>query len=206
MDWFNREPVGNFALKPETVQEYSALAHIQPSIPAHRELLDGYFESVWHKAQESRYNSEALLQALAYTLQHIDPQVFQGDPERLLQLSKQLLERLDATKSFLRATYPTYRPILYALHQALVLIHQITPSSLPTTQENGLYQRFKKQLEAIADAAQYYPFVYHSLVLQQSLQRLASDEPRENLERLGQGLLGALYLTQGISRFHVSEP
>ncbi|MCG8340795.1 MAG: NACHT domain-containing protein, partial [Cytophagales bacterium] len=196
--WFNREPIGNLTLQQgAAIHEYSLLARIRPDNPERKQLLRDYFESLCHMARQSAYRA-SFIQALDYTLQTIDSEVFDGDPSPLIELADDLLAKLDpGSHEFIKATYPTYRSTLYALHQALVLIKKIAPSQF-STREGRLYSRFKAQIKAIAERDHYYPVRYHSRLLEQSLQRLGKPQSRlqGGLRRLGHGLKGAIYFYQ----------
>ena len=87
--------------------------------------------------------------------------MFGEDPSTLIDLGKDLLKKIKATALFSKNTYSTHRSLLYSLHQVLVLIQLIAPNQW----DEEIYTLFKKQVEAIADNAQYYPFRYHALLL-----------------------------------------
>ncbi|MCG8340990.1 MAG: ankyrin repeat domain-containing protein, partial [Cytophagales bacterium] len=109
---------------------------------------------------------------------------------------------------FDKNTYPTHRSTLCALHQALVLIKLIAPSQWDPTQEEGLYNRFKAQIQAISASTAYYPIHYHALLLEQSLQRLerSKDLSEEIFRRVVHGIKAMFYLYQGAPFPHSSKP
>ncbi|MCG8341022.1 MAG: hypothetical protein MI674_07180, partial [Cytophagales bacterium] len=167
-------------MTPEDLQEYSSLAHIQAT-PENRRLRESYFNSLCNKIKGGQYGETPLIEALEYTLQNIDSDVFEGNPSTLIWLGKDLLAKLDpSSNKFTKATYSTHRSTLYALHQTLVLIQLIDPSQW----DEGIYSQFKEKVEAIAGNANYYPFRYHALLLDQILQRLKSEEYRARLKRM----------------------
>ena len=200
IEWFNKEAVGNLTQQQGAVtQEYRILAGIRADNPKKKQLLRDYWESLLRRARESEYQERPFIQALEYTLPTIDIAVFDGDPERLIQLANGLLARLNPRCTvFSKETYPSHRIMLYALHQALVLIQQVAPNQLNPTQEEGLYSRFKGEFKAISEMAGYYPIRYHALLLEQSLQRLesAKDLPEDIRKRVGHGLKGVIYFGQ----------
>ena len=202
IEWFNdkTQHVGNLALIPEEIQEYACLAHIKANTEENRRLLDTYFSNLYNQIDEQyKKGEEPLLEALEYTLQNIDSQVFRGDPASLIYLGNKLLAKLEPGKTvFSQETYPTHRSTLYALHQALGLIQQLAPGQLDPAQKDGLYSRFKAQIKAIAASTAYYPIRYHARLLKQSLQRLekAKDLPEDIRRRVGHGLKGVIYFGQ----------
>ncbi|GMH37964.1 hypothetical protein BSKO_05848 [Bryopsis sp. KO-2023] len=202
--WFDREPVGILTLgQGFALKEYSLLAGIQPDSDDRKEILRAYFDSLHRKIQEDGLGKSCLIEALEYTLQTMDSDVFEGDPTSMLQLGTELVAKLDPTRIFfVKATYPTHRSTLSALHQTLLHIQQIAPSQLNPIQEDGLYSRFRARMEAIAENAKYYPVCYHARLLEQSLQRLAStgNQARfqDRLRRTRQGLKGAFSFYKGI--------
>ena len=202
IEWFNDQPVGN--LTPAVIQEYTSLAHIQADRPVNRQLLEGYFYSLCDRIQEVRYRKNPLIQALEYTLQTIDNDLFkhgfEEDRDLLTQLADDLLAKLDPGKAVLsKETYPTYRSRLYALHQTLLLIQQIDPNWYPT-QKKGPYSQFKEKIDDLKRNAQYYPIRYHARLLEQSLQRLLSEKSKERLRRMRivNTFQGALSFAQGL--------
>ncbi|XWN35126.1 MAG: NACHT domain-containing protein [Roseivirga sp.] len=201
IDWFNQQAQSK-DFTPAAIEDYAALARTEvKNTPANRHLLERYWQSLATPLAAQQPGDTPLVEALAHSLQVIDPTVFNGDPSALIQLGSALLARLDPSQAtFSQATYPTYRPVLDALHRTLVLIRQIDPRSWSPGQVDGLYQRFQEQLKAVAATSSHYPFEYHSLVLAQSLQRLERRESHleEHLERAGQGLQGVFHLYQGV--------
>ncbi|MCG8340932.1 MAG: NACHT domain-containing protein, partial [Cytophagales bacterium] len=192
--WFNEQPVGNLTLNPATPQEYTCLAHIQADKPENKWLLKSYFESLCNKIQENKYGYIPLIQALEYTLQNMDSQVFDGNPSTLIRLGNDLLDKLASDRNaFSKKNYPTHRSTLYALHQVLVLIQLIDPSQW----EEKICHRFKERIEDLK-LANYYPFRYQALLLEQILERLKSPEYQERLKgiRRAHGLRAGLALVQ----------
>ena len=159
--WFDERSVRKLTLTPGEIQEYACLAHIQADKSGNKQLLKNYFYSLCDKIQKNKYGDTPLIEALEYTLQNIDSQVFGEDPSTLIDLGKDLLKKIKATALFSKNTYSTHRSLLYSLHQVLVLIQLIAPNQW----DEEIYTLFKKQVEAIADNAQYYPFRYHALLL-----------------------------------------
>ncbi|GMH43934.1 hypothetical protein BSKO_11868 [Bryopsis sp. KO-2023] len=204
IEWFDREPVGILTQRQGiALKEYSLLAGIQPGSAGQKEVLREYFDSLHRKFQEDRLGSRYLIEALEYTLQAIDIDVFEGDPTSMFQLGNEFLAKLDPTRIiFTKAAYPTHRSTLHALHHTLMLIRQIAPSQLDPMQEDGLYSRFRARVEAIVDNAQYYPVCYHGRLLQQSLQRLASagNQVRihDGLRRARKGLKGVIFFYKSV--------
>ena len=147
IDWFSKEAVGS--LTPEDMQAYRSLAHIQADTGEKKKLLKEYFNNLCNQVDEKyQHGEEPLLEALEYTLQtlveytlqnddshvfgklllKLDPSsdVFEGASNPLIQLGNKLLAKLDpGSNQFTKATYPTHRSTLYALHQTLVLIKLI---------------------------------------------------------------------------------
>ena len=193
IEWFSEKEIE--ILTAADLQAYSALAHIEAT-PANRGLLTSYFRSLCNKI-EDKVGDNTLIEALEYTLQNIDSDVFDGNPAPLIKLGNTLFAKLDTdSNQFTKDTYPTYRSTLYALHQALVLIQQTSSSRLDPTDQ--LYTRFKTKIADLKRNAQYYPIRYHALLLEQSLQRLA--RPQFNLEDFLKGYqnLKEAFTRQGI--------
>ncbi|MCG8387071.1 MAG: hypothetical protein MJA30_16105, partial [Cytophagales bacterium] len=199
IEWFNGQSVGD--LTPAATQEYTCLAHIQAT-PENRWLLERYFNNLCNKIdKEYQHSEKPLIEALEYTLQNMDSAVFDGNPAPLTHLGDKLLAKLDpGSNEFTKATYPTHRSTLYALHQTLILIQRIAPDKWDPTREEGLYSRFKARIQAISASTKYYPIRYHARLLKQSLQRLEEDQSRlqDRLKRVGHGLEGMIYLYQGV--------
>ena len=85
------------------------------------------------------------------SLANIDPAIFAGDPQPLLYLGKNLLEKLNPSqREFKQADYPSARASLEALFQAFVLAKEVAPRHL-NVQEGSLYQSFRSRLQAIID-------------------------------------------------------
>ncbi|MCG8340969.1 MAG: hypothetical protein MI674_06915, partial [Cytophagales bacterium] len=199
MEWFNNQSVGNLSLTLADLQEYTSLANIQIQAdkPENKRLLKSYFESLCNKIQENKYGDTPLIEALEYTLQTMDSDVFDRDPSTLIRLGNDLLDKLGTTGAvFNENVYPTHRSTLYALHQVLMLIQCIDPSQL-----KELSSRFKAQIADLKQKAQCYPVRYHVQLLEQSLQRLELGGRRTRLQdilrRVGKGLKGGISLYQG---------
>lgn len=89
VDWFDDQSI--VKLPPAALQDYAALAHIQVT-PANREQVRRYFDSLCNKVKDESFGEEWVIQVLAYSLAHIDPAVFEGDPKSLLDLGRKLLK------------------------------------------------------------------------------------------------------------------
>ncbi|MEM7382802.1 MAG: tetratricopeptide repeat protein [Bacteroidota bacterium] len=194
--WFDTQSV--VTLPPAALQDYAALAHLQVT-PENSKLLKQYFNSLCNKVRAGAYGEERAIQALAYSLEHLDPAVFAGDPQPLLDLGYNLLSKLSPSqREFKQADYPSAHASLEALLQTLFLAKEVAPGHL-NVRDGGLYQSFRQQLKAIAYRAQYYPVIYYAQLLKQTL-RLLEDPQIDlegNLRRLGQGLQGMAALYQG---------
>jgi HEAT repeat protein len=195
IDWFIAQPIEN--LKETDLEEYSSLADIQPNTKEHKSLVQRYLFSLVNKIESNTHGRIPVVQTLYYSLMSVDKAVFAGDTTFLIQLGNDLLDKLNSEKTvFTKFTYPSYQPLLYALHQTLVLIQLIAPCQWSTSKESdedkrgALYCHFKEKLEAIVDKADYYPFVYHSMLLLQSLSRLENKKglcQKENINLLYKG-------------------
>ena len=191
--WFADQKIE--ALGPAAIRDYAFLAHVQVT-PENKELLKRYFNSLCNKVKDGSFGEELLIQALVYVLAHIDPTIFAGNPQPLLDLGTNLLAKLNPSqREFKQADYPSARASLEALFQALFLAKEVAPGHL-NVREGGLYQSFRDRLQEIIDRAQYYPVRYQSRILMQILHLLEAPEPdREgNMRRIAQGLLGAVNL------------
>ena len=193
VEWFDGRSIAT--LYPAAIRDYAALAHIQVT-PANSELLKRYLHSLCNKVKEGPFGEELLIQALAYVLAHINKAIFVGDPHSLLTLGDNLLAKLNPSqREFKQADYPSARASLEALFQALFLAKEVAPGHL-NVREGGLYQSFRNRLQEIINRAQYYPVIYQSRILMQTLRLLESSEPdlEGNLRRIAQGLLGVANL------------
>ena len=203
IQWFATQPIET--LNPAAIQDYAALAHIQVT-PENRALLGRYFHSLRDKVQDES-GDELLIQALAYSLGHLDPAVFAGDPTPLTALGEKLLKKLDPSKrEFRQADYPSVRDSLEVLFQTLLIVQEIVPGYL-SVREGGLYQNFRSRLQEIIAQVQHYPVCYQARLLKQTLRLLEGPKPEleGNLRRLGQGLLGAANLVSAGQRLATSE-
>ena len=187
--------------------EYNQLAHIQPSSDKTKELLRSYFVELSRKINQEAHLDHALplMKSLVYALNKLDQQIFGNNSAPLIEIANQLLARLDPSQVvFSPSGYPTHGTTLDALHQVLYLVSCIDPRWDPMDQK-GIYQRFKTQLEAIAQAAQqqqHYPTSYHTQVLMQSLASLELDKKDAPLQdivrRTFAGIQGLGYAYKGI--------
>ena len=144
IEWFSEQPVGN--LTPQDIQAYTCLAHIKADRASNRQLLASYFRNLCNKIDdEYQHGEELLIEALEYTLQNIDSEAYRKVlgtiPRPLMKLGHKLLDKLDAgSNAFTKENYPTDRSMLYALHQALVLIQQIAPGAVEPSPRGGALQ------------------------------------------------------------------
>jgi HEAT repeat protein len=207
IDWFTAQPIEN--LRETDLEEYSSLADIQPKTQEHKSLVQRYLFSLVNKIESNTHGRIPVIRTLYYSLMSVNKDVFEENPTFLIQLGNDLLDKLNSEKAvFTKSTYPSYQPLLYALHQTLVLIQVIAPCQWRTSKESdedkrvALYYHFKEKLEAIKDNGEaYYPFVYHSMVLLQSLSRLENKKglcQKENINRLYKGDQGRCYIDKVI--------
>ena len=192
LSWFGDTTI--VQLPPAALRDYAALAHVQVT-PENRVLLKRYFRSL-SKRVEERSGDELFIQALAYVLAHLDPDIFAGSPQSLLDLGTNLLAKLNSSQRQLKqADYPSVRAILEALSQTLFLVYEVA-SSKPNVRAQRLYRSFQRRLQEITDRAQYYPITYHARILQQTLSLLKNlkKEHKSNFRRVLPGLLGAANL------------
>ena len=189
--WFADQKID--ALNPVAIQDYAVLARIQKT-RGNSELLKRYFYSFCNKVKDRLFGEEALIQALSYALAHIDPAVFEDNPQPLLELGDNLLAKLDSKHEFKEADYPSARASLEALSQTLFLVREVAPHL--NAKDGSLYQKFQEKLQAIANRSQYYPVCYQARLLKQTLRLLGDSNPdlESKLRRIGQGLLGAANL------------
>ena len=193
VEWFEGRTIAT--LTPAAIRDYVVLAHVQVT-PANKQLLKSYFDSLCNKVKDGSFGEELLIQSLVYVLANIDPAIFAGDPQPLLYLGKNLLEKLNPSqREFKQADYPSARASLEALFQAFVLAKEVAPRHL-NVQEGSLYQSFRSRLQEIIDRAQYYPASYHARLIKQTLQLLEDPQIgwKDNSRRVFQGLLGATNL------------
>ena len=191
--WFANQQIE--ALNPAAIRDYVALAHVQVT-SENRKLLKRYFDSLCNKVKDGPFGEELLIQALAYVLAHLDPAIFAGDPEPLLGLGTNLLAKLNPSqREFKQAGYPSARASLEALFHTFLLVEKIAPGYL-NVRDGGLYQHFRNHLQEIIERAQYYPVIYQSRILMQTLRLLEDPEPdlEGNMKRITQGLLGVANL------------
>ena len=187
--------------------EYNQLAHIQPSSDKTNGLLHSYFVELSRKIDQEAHLDHALplMKSLVYALNKLDQQIFGKNSAPLIELANKLLARLDPSQVvFSPSGYPTHGTTLDALHQVLYLVSCIDPR-WDSMDQKGIYQRFKTQLEAIAQAAQqqqHYPTSYHTQVLMQSLASLElhkKDAPLQDIvRRTFAGIQGLGYAYKGI--------
>ena len=192
LSWFGDTTI--VQLPPAALRDYAALAHVQVT-PENRVLLKRYFRSL-SKRVEERSGDELFIQALAYVLAHLDPDIFAGFPQSLLDLGTNLLAKLNSSQRQLKqADYPSVCAILEALSQTLFLVYEVA-SSKSNVRARRLYRSFQSRLQEITDRAQYYPITYHARILQQTLSLLQSlnKEHTSNFRRVLPGLLGAANL------------
>ena len=204
VEWFDGRSIAT--LYPAAIRDYAALAHIQVT-PANSELLKRYLHSLCNKVKEGPFGEELLIQALAYVLAHLDPDIFAGDPTPLRALADSLLKKLDPSKrDFSEDDYRSARPTLEALSQTLLLLKKVAPRSF-IVREGSLYQSFRGRMKAIADRAQYYPVRYHAQFLKQTLELLAKIKDVSTRQQVWKGcqavlhgLEGGFYFYQGINK------
>ena len=190
LSWFDDTIV---QLLPAAIRDYAALAHVRVT-PENRELLKRYFHSLSQKVEE-RSGDESLIQALAYVLAYLHPDIFAGDPQPLLDLGNNLLAKLNSSQRQLKqADYPSVRAILEALSQTLLLVYQVASSK--SLRVRSLSQSFQNRLQEITDRVQYYPITYHARILHQTLSLLKKlkKKHKTNFRLVLPGLLGAANL------------
>ena len=193
VECFVNQPIETLRLG--SIRDYAALVHVQVT-PANKQLLKSYFDSLCDKVKGGSLGEELLIQALVYVLANIDPAIFAGNPQSLLGLGDNLLEKLNPSqRDFKQADYPSARASIEALFQALFLAKEVAPRYL-NLQEGSLYQSFRSRLKEIIDRAQYYPTIYHARLIKQTLQLLEGPQIdwEGNFRRVLQGLLGATNL------------
>ena len=203
VEWFDGRSTAT--LCPAAIRDYAALAHVRVT-PEHRDLLENYLHSLCNKVRDGSFGEKPFIQALAYSLEHLDLAVFNNDATSLFRLAENLLEKLKRSKNpFTPQTYPTARITLEALFQTLFLAQKIDPGQLDQ-KEGSLYQNFSSQLEELTQA-QYYPVSYHVQVLKQTLELLAKiEEPTKRqqvwkgCQAVFRGLEGSFYFYQGINK------
>ena len=203
IQWFATQPIET--LSPAAIQDYAALSHIRVN-SEHRELLERYLHSLCRKVKDGSFGEKPLIQALAYSLEHLDPTIFTNDSTSLFRLADNLLEKLKQSKNaFTKRTYPTDRATLEALCQTLSLAEKMEPGQLDK-QAGSLYQNFSNQLQELAQAS-YYPISYHAQFLEQALELLAKTEESSQRQQVWKGcqavfhgLEGGLYFYQGINK------
>ena len=184
--------------------EYNQLTHICPLSERTKELLRSYFVELSRKIEQEAHldHSLPLMESLVCALNKLDKQVFGNNSAPLIWLANKLLARVDPGEVIFSASgYPTHGTSLDALHQVLSLVGCLDPS-WDSTDKEGIYQRFKGQLEAIEKAAQeqeYYPISYHTQLLRQSLSSLELNKKEAQLKDIcrrtfsGIQCLGCLY-------------
>ena len=200
ISWFSDQRAED--LREGDLEELAILARLDPTLDQNKALLRDYLTLLCNKTKEQGYGDEAFMQLLDYSLQAIDPSVFEANPKVLIDLGHYLLEKINPEnqkQQFTQSTYPAYEHTLYALHQTLVLIRQIDPESLNTTKKDGLYAQFRECLENIKSKAQDYAFVYQSELLLQGLTHLGTplsktQEILRKAKKVLHGLKGGYHL------------
>lgn len=199
--WFNEQNVGVLIQNQgSVVNEYRALALIEPEDSQRMVLLEDFYNSLCNKIGKEFVSGEVyLLEALEYALHVMDSRVYSGNHDSLNKLGDKLLAKLaPSMNDFSKGTYPSIRSLLLALHRVLVLIQQIAGSNWDPSLENGIYSAFRKRVKQISQSAEYYPVVYHTCLLEQALQRLelkkSQSQTRDTFRRVFQGAKGIAYL------------
>ncbi|MEL6152974.1 MAG: hypothetical protein AAFQ78_03005, partial [Bacteroidota bacterium] len=134
------------------------------SAAAIRTQLLHYLE-VWRRKIDQGYAKKHFTQGLAQVLQHIDTTIFANNPTPLLELGESLLAKLPTEKSHLTIhTYPSHRHALNALHQILIHLKTVCPDKWDADNPDGLYCRFKQQIDTLSEAS-YYPIRYQAKLI-----------------------------------------
>ena len=201
IDCFNKLMRESFdTLTVGDVQEYVVIGQLIVKGPSDRRLLQSWFSSLCNAILHGRLGEERIVAALDCALFCVDKRIFKEDPDQLLRLSNTLLAKLNPEEtSFVKATYGRHRSTLSALHQSFAALHQASPKLFNSKSENC--QAFKARLKKIADDQDYYPLAYHTMLIEQSIQKLEQNEKpslKGALNRLFHGTVGALCIATAV--------
>jgi len=193
-------------LTAEDLEEYVIIGQLPVRCSSDKELLRMWFKSLCNPVLKGKGEDEEIIAALECALLLVDINIFKGHANLLLKLSRCLLSNLDSEEtSFVKTTFVEHRAILSAIHQIFVVLQQISPRLLNPKSKRGVYQVFSARLKEIKRDQTYYPYAYHAMLIQQSIQRLENKEKMsplmDTLNRLRYGLHGALCMAEGVRGF-----
>ena len=180
-------------LQDGMLEEYAQLAGIMLRGNRDRKLLMRVLSSLGERAYQKRHTEPAVILAIAQFLQTVDENVFSGASADLLDLTDDLLAKLNPRKNdFSKGNHNTHCAILFALHQTMLALQRISPHELDPNDEGGVYCQFKDKLQKILQRSMYYPTRFQALIVEENLRRLASDAPGIASARTGRRLLSGL--------------
>ena len=124
------------------VEEYLAMCRLDGSGDEHLLLFKDFFDNLCDKMCNDTLHSRYLMEAVEHTLQCVDAEVFEDDPNCLLQLSQLLMDAFDPRKmSFSREMFPVQCSTLHIVHHCLRILFDIGSGQLRSKQtRRAVYQ------------------------------------------------------------------
>ena len=178
---------------------YSSLSDVEDDV-----LLFDYFNNLRLKIKKSDAGDSGLSQAMAVLFPKLSPSVFSGtlgDKPKVthlhLLIEDQLTKLSGDVPKITSSTYASYRPTLYVLHEALLLLPRIDRGITTAHYADlaGKILALHKAYSSRPHADRYYPLSHQLERIDQTFQCLnpeKSDEYRLNefLQRSAYGVLG----------------
>ena len=182
-------------------EEMSHLAGIQPRCEEDKKLIKKMIFFLGKQIIDNCLDIRTTMAALAGALQRVDERVFDDDPAALLKLSNVLMAELEATQiAFTKTTHNTHSTTLFALHQALLVVHRIMAQFEGVSREQQWFQTFRTKLRNISDCQSHFPTFFQVKIVEQCLERLVIDPAsglRDVPRRMVSILSGCCYLYSG---------
>ena len=181
------------------VREYLALCRLDGTCDEYLRLLKDFFDSLHDKLCNDALNNIYLIEAVEHTLQSVDVEIFEKDPNCLLQLAQFLLDSFDPERtSFSREMFPVQCSALHVVHQCLMILFDIGSGCWDPNRPDGSYSKFKNWSQRVIDAAEHYPAKYQAMLVQQSLTFLQSSKRNVRNANNARRIANLMYGTMGI--------
>ena len=197
------------ASEPGALEEMGCLANIKPKCEEDKDLLIRLLRFFYNQVCNENIRIEKVVQPLSSVLHDVDATVFEGNITIPLKIAEVLLSKLDPrSMTFSGGTHSTHSVTLFSLYQTFLLIHNIRPNELEPGHADGVYQVLKSNLDKIADCQKYFPSTFKVKLVQQCLERLASDVVFTSAElsrRMISFLLGSATVYTSIRKAMMAE-
>ena len=181
------------------VRECLALCRLDSATGEHLPLLKAFFGSVRDKLCCDAPNNRYLMEAIEFTLQSVEAEMFEDDPSCLVQLSEFLLDSLDPEKtSFSRETFPVKCSALHAAHECLRILRDVGSADWDPNEREGLCAKLEDSCRRVIEVAGYYPMKFQAVLVQHGLTCSQSSKRGVRCVSNARRIAGILSGTEGV--------